>query len=185
MKKTLLTAAIATGVSILSFNVNASNNHTISLGYAQSSLNNDAKIYLNKQKMDNKQHGLNLKYRYEFDNHFGVISSLAYTQNQHTDDNLGHISKYKMSSTSLMAGPAYRFNDFISAYGLLGAVHNKVNFDSSDKEQNSSFKSTSLSYGLGLQFNPTPNWAADVSYSHAKSGELKLGTWAFGVGYRF
>ncbi|PHM46022.1 attachment invasion locus protein [Xenorhabdus mauleonii] len=185
MKHTLLATAIAVGVSIFSFNVNASNNHTISLGYAQSSINSDAEIQLANKKMDNKQHGLNLKYRYEFDKHFGIISSLTYTQNQHTDDNLGNISKFKWSNTSLMAGPAYRFNDFVSAYGLLGAVHRKVSFDVSDKTTNGSMKKTSLSYGIGLQFNPAPNWAADVSYSHAKSGEFKLGTWAFGVGYRF
>ncbi|MDC9590152.1 Ail/Lom family outer membrane beta-barrel protein [Xenorhabdus sp. XENO-10] len=187
MKKILLTAAITAGLSILAFNANAShsNKNTISLGYAQSngSLKNNIEIYHNDKKMSTNQHGLNLKYRYEFNEHFGVISSLTYTQNVHKYDYYGSSSKFEWKNTSLMAGPTYRFNDYISAYGLIGATHSKVGI--SDAEVNNFETKTSLSYGAGLQFNPASNWAVDASYSYTNLKYAKLGTWVLGVGYRF
>ncbi|OTA17323.1 virulence-related outer membrane protein [Xenorhabdus vietnamensis] len=187
MKKILSTTTIIVGLSILAFNANAnkSNKNTISLGYAQSnaSLKNNIEIYHNDMKMDKKQYGLNLKYRYEFNEHIGVIGSLTYTQYVHEYDYLGSFSKFKWKNTSLMAGPTYRFNDYISAYGLIGATRSKVGF--SDAKDNNFKTETRLSYGVGLQFNPTLNWAVDASYSYANLKDAKLGTWVLGVGYRF
>ncbi|MBI6550746.1 Ail/Lom family outer membrane beta-barrel protein [Xenorhabdus lircayensis] len=187
MKKTLLTVAIAAGLSILTFSANASNSskRTISLGYAQSnaSLNDSDKIVFNSMELDTKQHGLNLKYRYEFNEHFGVIGSLTYTQYVHEYNYPNSSVKFSWKNTSLMVGPAYRFNDYISAYGLIGMTHSKAGF--SDTEDKDITKKTSLSYGAGLQFNPTSSWAIDASYSYAKFKEANLGTWVLGVGYRF
>ncbi|SFN88027.1 Ail/Lom family outer membrane beta-barrel protein [Xenorhabdus japonica] len=187
MKKILSTAAIVAGLSILAFNANASNSNknTISLGYAQSngSLKNNLEIYHNDEKMKTNQHGLNLKYRYEFNEHFGVIGSLTYTQYVHKYDFYGSLSKFEWKNTSLMAGPTYRFNNYISAYGLIGATYNKAGF--SNVEDNNTQTRTSLSYGAGLQFNPTPNWAVDASYSYTNLKYAKLGTWVLGVGYHF
>ncbi|MDX7998069.1 attachment protein [Xenorhabdus sp. Reich] len=186
MKKTLLTTAIAAGLSILTFSANASNSgkSTISLGYAQSnaSAKGGIEIYHNDMKIDAKQYGLNLKYRYEFNERFGVIGSLTYTQYVHEYDFFGSTSKFRWKNTSLMAGPTYRFNDYISAYGMIGAIHSKAGFSFAEDQ---SLKKTSLSYGAGLQFNPTPNWAIDASYSYAKLKSVKLGTWVLGIGYRF
>ncbi|MBC8952307.1 Ail/Lom family outer membrane beta-barrel protein [Xenorhabdus sp. PB62.4] len=187
MKTTLLTASIAVGLSILTFNACASNSgkSTISLGYAQSnaSLNNGKEIYHNDEKLSTNQYGLNLKYRYEFNEKLGVIGSLTYTQYVHEYNYFGSSSKFRWKNTSLMAGPTYRFNDYISAYGLIGAVRSEAGFSASgDKDIH---KKTALSYGAGLQFNPTPGWAIDASYSYANLKEAKLGTWVLGVGYRF
>ncbi|NHB95600.1 outer membrane beta-barrel protein [Photorhabdus stackebrandtii] len=33
---------------------------------------------------------------------------------------------------------------------------------------------TSVSYGLGLQFNLMPNWTIDISYEYSKLDELKI-----------
>ncbi|OTA21163.1 attachment invasion locus protein [Xenorhabdus beddingii] len=187
MKKILLTASVAVGLSILTFNASASNSgkNTISLGYAQSkaSSDNGLKIEHNNMELDTKQYGLNLKYRYEFNEKMGIISSLTYTQYTHEYNYFGSISKFRWQNTSLMAGPSYRFNDYISAYGLIGGTRSEVSFSGDEYKENK--KETSLSYGAGLQFNPTPSWAVDASYSYTRFKDVKLGTWVLGVGYRF
>ncbi|MBD2780685.1 Ail/Lom family outer membrane beta-barrel protein [Xenorhabdus szentirmaii] len=199
MKKTFLATVIFAGLSVLAFNASASNTsstsnnskNTISLGYAHSNLSfnasdfgsNEAKEHFEKEFGKSLQ-GLNLKYRYEFNDEFGVISSLTYTQYDFSYDYYGvEKSRIKWSNTSLMAGPSYRFNEYISAYGLIGANYGKVSHSSGDDK--SSYNDTSLSYGIGLQFNPTQSWVIDTSYSHAKLKGTKIGTWVFGVGYRF
>ncbi|EFI3322707.1 outer membrane beta-barrel protein, partial [Escherichia coli] len=40
-------------------------------------------------------------------------------------------------------------------------------------------------YGLGLQFNPSPQFAVDLSYERSKPGDLSNSIWMLGVGYRF
>ncbi|EOW5147519.1 Ail/Lom family outer membrane beta-barrel protein, partial [Escherichia coli] len=44
---------------------------------------------------------------------------------------------------------------------------------------------TSVVYGAGIQFNPVPNWVVDASYEYTKLGDVKVGTWMTGIGYRF
>ncbi|MGJ0625642.1 Ail/Lom family outer membrane beta-barrel protein [Xenorhabdus bovienii] len=186
MKKTLLTAVIATGLSIFAFGANASSSgkSTISLGYAQSSANaNGIKVFKSDgTEWNTKQHGLNLKYRYELDDHFGVVGSLTYTLNRFENDHAGNVTKFKSDSYSLLAGPSYRFNDYISAYGMIGAAHNKIKIQG-DSEFDIS--KTSLAYGAGLQFNPIENIAVDASYQYSKFNDIKVGTWVLGIGYSF
>ncbi|MBD2810401.1 outer membrane beta-barrel protein [Xenorhabdus sp. Vera] len=197
MNKTLLAVSIVAGLSIFTFSASASNSgkSTISLGYAQSnsSQNNLGENRINNAKLKKQQHGLNLKYRYEIDESFGVISSLTYTLQSQEDIYPHSSSKFKWQNMSLMAGPTYRFNNYISVYGLIGATNSKISF--SESEDKSKFSDTALSYGAGLQFNVTSNITIDASYESTKLKyniskinhviNSNLRTWVLGVGYSF
>ncbi|WP_323836607.1 Ail/Lom family outer membrane beta-barrel protein [Photorhabdus africana] len=182
MKRTLVASVVAVGLSVFAFAANAGES-TISGGYAQS----HAKF--KDSKIDDHPKGLNLKYRYELDNNWGVISSFTYTYLGYEFYNGGRkVGKADMDYYSLMAGPTYRFNDYVSAYGLIGAAHRKAkgeSFVSGYELLDHKGSKTSVAYGLGLQFNPVPNWTIDTSYEYSKLDDLKVGTWVVGVGYRF
>ncbi|MCW7762646.1 Ail/Lom family outer membrane beta-barrel protein [Photorhabdus luminescens] len=177
MKRTLVASVVAVGLSVFAFAANAAE-HTISGGYAQS----HAKF--KDHKIDDHPKGLNLKYRYELDNNWGVISSFTYTYLGYEFYNSGRkVGKVDIDYYSLMAGPTYRFNEYVSAYGMVGAAHGRIK---STVPQFSGRKSeTSIGYGVGLQFNPVPNWTIDTSYEYSKLNDFKVGTWVVGVGYRF
>ncbi|PQQ32551.1 attachment protein [Photorhabdus luminescens] len=182
MKRTLVASVVAVGLSVFSFVANAGE-HTISGGYAQSHVKAD-EIKVNDEKLDKKVDenlkGFNLKYRYELDNNFGVISSFTYT---HKGIEPMPSVKADMDYYSLMAGPTYRFNEYVSVYGLVGAAHGKIKGEGSNSDLK--YNKTSVAYGLGLQFNPMPNWTIDTSYEYSKLDDAKIGTWVVGVGYRF
>ncbi|NHB86710.1 Ail/Lom family outer membrane beta-barrel protein [Photorhabdus tasmaniensis] len=180
MKRTLVASVVAVGLSLFAFAANASGESTISGGYAQSHAKMDG------QKIDDNPKGFNLKYRYELDNNFGVISSLTHTYlgDDHYQGGRKE-AESDMDYFSLMAGPTYRFNEYVSVYGMVGAAHGKVKYSDYVGSMSGSKSKTSVSYGLGLQFNPMPNWTIDTSYEYSKLDDLKIGTWVVGVGYRF
>ncbi|MFV9998369.1 MAG: Ail/Lom family outer membrane beta-barrel protein [Arsenophonus endosymbiont of Dermacentor nuttalli] len=178
MKKILITSTLASIFVFISANSYAVGESTISLGYAQS----HAKV--RGEKIDGNPKGFNIKYRYEIDNHWGVIGSFAYTYKGYNF----YYSKMKVANAninyySLNAGPVYRFNEYISAYGLIGFAYGKAKAKAAGYSANDS--ATGLAYGVGLQFNPVKNVAIDASYEYSKLNKVKEGTWMIGVGYRF
>ncbi|MDC9588871.1 Ail/Lom family outer membrane beta-barrel protein [Xenorhabdus sp. XENO-10] len=184
MKKALLTSAIVAGLSIASFTANASGKHTISVGYAQS----DVKLKLEGDKLDKNPKGVNLKYRYEINDNWGVISSFTLTREEEKMF-LGNIGKLTREITyrSWMAGPTYRFNEYVSTYALIGAANiedyktgSGLGVYMTDRENK-----TAVAYGAGLQFNPISNVAVDVTYEYSDLEKAKVGTFVVGVGYRF
>ncbi|WP_118986000.1 Ail/Lom family outer membrane beta-barrel protein [Photorhabdus sp. CRCIA-P01] len=191
MKRALVASVVAAGLSVFAFAANAGES-TISGGYAQSHVKFDSKNLagnpFDSNSLDGNPKGFNLKYRYELDSNLGVIGSFTYT---HLDNDLyinsSKVGKSELDYYSLMAGPIYRFNDYVSAYGLIGAAHGKVKGEVSVLGHDRDYKSnkTSVAYGLGLQFNPMPNWTIDTSYEYSKLDDTKVGTWVVGVGYRF
>ncbi|CDG21783.1 Attachment invasion locus protein [Xenorhabdus poinarii G6] len=167
-----------------SFTANASGEHTISVGFAQS----DVKMEEGERLLGKDPRGLNLKYRYEVNDHWGVIGSFTLTRVDETLY-LGNIAKLNQEITyrSWMAGPAYRFNEYVSTYALIGAAK------MSDFRTGSGFgtyslhneEKTAVAYGAGLQFNPISNVAVDVTYEYSGLDNAKVGTFVVGVGYRF
>ncbi|PQQ28879.1 Ail/Lom family outer membrane beta-barrel protein [Photorhabdus hindustanensis] len=185
MKKALIASAVAVGLSVFTFAANAGE-HTVSGGYAQSHVKVDG------EKLDENPKGFNVKYRYELDNNWGVISSFTLThQGYDFYDYGGKVGTADLDYYSLMVGPTYRFNEYVSVYGLVGAAHGKVKGETSalgvvyDYDFDYKESKTSAAYGLGLQFNPMPNWVIDASYEYSKVGNYKVGTWVIGAGYRF
>ena len=152
--------------------------HTVLGGYAQSNVKADG------ENLKDDSTGFNVKYRYELNENLGVVSSFTYTGASYNYYFGGYkIGNVDLDYYSISAGPSYRFNDYVSAYGLLGIAHGRVEANAlgfSDSESK-----TSATYGVGLQFNPVPNWAIDTSYEYSKLGDVKVGTWMVGIGYRF
>ena len=103
----------------------AMENHTLSLGYAQTHLS------ALKKSASKDLRGLNLKYRYEFNSDWGVLTSLTATRHevQHYRWDAGKLHKDGDNTTSyssLMVGPTYRINDYVSLYGNVGMAGMKV-----------------------------------------------------------
>lgn len=192
MKKT---AAAAIILSAMTFSaVSHADRNTVTLGYAQSKVQDFKDIK-----------GANLKYRYEWDSSFGIISSFTYMSGKESESYLLTKdiieNKVDLKYYSLSAGPTYRFNDYISVYGLLGVNYNKVKSSSIWKnwegdrghviagEAHGNEKKASLMYGLGLQINPVDYLAIDIGYEGSRvssnNSTHSINGFNIGLGYSF
>ncbi len=175
--KHLVFMMIAAGVSFPA-TVLAAGESSISIGYAQSKI----------KDVDDHPKGVNAKYRYEFDDLWGIIGSFTYTNLSYDYyDGGDKVGDSDFDYYSLTAGPSYRFNDYVSVYGLLGLAHGKIKSSAYSRyyEAEGDESKTSVAYGVGLQVNPWPNWIIDASYEYSKLDDAKIGTWVIGAGYRF
>lgn len=151
--------------------VNAAEKHTISAGYAQSNI---------KDSDVDDASGFNLKYRYEFNDDWGIIGSTTYTKKSYSVTGYG---SGDVKYNSLLVGPTYRVNEYFSAYAALGIARGQDKY--SERGYSHKIDETSAAYAAGFQINPIPNVAIDASYEYAKIDDTKIGTWMLGVGYRF
>lgn len=175
-------ASLASGAAL-------ADNHTVSLGYAQSKVENFKNI-----------RGINAQYRYEWDSPLSVIGSFTYMSGD--DDQKYYVDSDSVKNHidvkyySLMAGPAYRINEYVSLYALGGVAHTKADVDTKwvnagdgyTQKDSLSEKSTSFAYGAGVQFNPTDELAVNVGYEGTNAdidGSHSINGWNVGVGYRF
>lgn len=175
-------ASLASGAAL-------ADNHTVSLGYAQSKVENFKNI-----------RGVNAQYRYEWDPPLSVIGSFTYMSGD--DDQKYYVDSDSVKNHidvkyySLMAGPAYRINEYVSLYALGGVAHTKADVDTKwvnsgdgyTQKDSLSEKSTSFAYGAGVQFNPTDELAVNVGYEGTNAdidGSHSINGWNVGVGYRF
>lgn len=83
-----------------------------------------------------------------------------------------------------MAGPSVNLGDRVNLYGLLGFSYGKV--DAKNSWLTYSDNDNSIAAGVGAQFYITDNFAIDASYEYTEfSGDIEVGTWSVGAGYRF
>ncbi|KGB02975.1 MULTISPECIES: Ail/Lom family outer membrane beta-barrel protein [Leclercia] len=186
MKKLSLAVLVAAG---LASGAALADNQTVSVGYAQSKVEDFKNI-----------RGVNVQYRYEWDSPVSLMGSFTYMsgdEDEHyylfSDSVKNHIeAKYY----SLLVGPAYRINDYVSLYALGGVARVKADGhttwvnggDNYTQRDSISEKSTSFAYGAGVQFNPTPELAIGVGYegTNADLGDdYGINGWNLTVGYRF
>lgn len=175
-------ASLASGAAL-------ADNQTVSLGYAQSKVENFKNI-----------RGVNAQYRYEWDSPLSVIGSFTYMSGD--DDQKYYVDSDSVKNHidvkyySLMAGPAYRINEYVSLYALGGVAHTKADVDTKwvnagdgyTQKDSLSEKSTSFAYSAGVQFNPTEELAVNVGYEGTNAdidGSHSINGWNVGVGYRF
>ncbi|MDX7986924.1 autotransporter outer membrane beta-barrel domain-containing protein [Xenorhabdus sp. 12] len=199
MKKAFLATLVVSGFMYVSLAY--ADSHTVAVGYAQSKVQNFKNI-----------RGVNLHYRYEWDSPVSIIGSFTYMKGSENHSGKrkyeaiegayysarGHLDgKYY----SLMAGPAYRINDYVSIYGLIGFAHTKIDADIKDMFTNKhgpiksrhvkvDKKSTDFAYGAGVEVNPMPNLSVYAGYegSSAKlvdNGSHSINGFNIGLGYRF
>jgi len=103
----------------------------------------------------------------------------------------GYDGKTKVKYYSLMAGPAYRINDYVSFYGLVGIAHTKVDenmtyFDAFSEEY--SENKTSFAYGAGIVVNPVSNLSVSAGYEGTRvkyNDDVAINGFNISIGYRF
>ncbi|MBI6550305.1 Ail/Lom family outer membrane beta-barrel protein [Xenorhabdus sp. VLS] len=196
MKKALLATLVVS--SFMSGSFAYADSQTVAIGYAQSKVQNFKNI-----------RGVNLHYRYEWDSPVSIIGSFTYMKGNESNggtfkdrmaEDVAWKSNIDLKYYSLMVGPAYRINNYVSVYGLLGFAHSKVNgyFNRINRKQNGGIvtytekadkKSTNLAYGAGVEVNPIQNLSLYAGYegSSVKDYDKSHGINGFniGVGYRF
>ncbi len=150
--------------------------------------------------------GINVKYRYEFTDTLGLITSFSYAnaedeQKTHYSDTRWHEDSVRNRWFSVMAGPSVRVNEWFSAYAMAGVAYSRVSTFSGDYlrvtdnkgkthdvltgSDDARHSNTSLAWGAGVQFNPTESVAVDVAYEGSGSGNWRTDGFIVGVGYKF
>lgn len=191
MKNRVLALMILSAAGV-SCGVNA-DTHTVSLGYAQSKVQDFKKI-----------DGVNAKYRYEWDSPFSLMTSLSYMSGSEHKSYLAANDIIDLRADvkyySLAAGPAYRLNEYVSVYGLLGVNYSKVdynynwkNYDGGGYTDMGNFRgnknSTNLVYSAGLQINASDNVTLDIAYEGSQINDggknHSVNGFNIGLGYRF
>lgn len=150
---------------------------TISLGYSQGKVADFKNI-----------RGITAKYHYQPDGSLGFISSLTYMGGSKNLDIDGYKGKAQSKYYSLLVGPSYHVNEFVSLYGLVGAVHGKAKVSgtiTAGDYYSSKGKETVFAYGAGVQIVPAANWTVDIGYEGATFNDTKLNGLNIGLGYRF
>jgi len=183
MLRKVVIGCLLSSCAVISTHVSA-DNHTISLGYAQSKVPDFKSI-----------RGVNAQYRYEWDSPVSVMGSLTYMTGDDSyslrENFSGYDGKVAMKYYSMLAGPAYRVNDYVSLYVLAGIAHMKVadkvtyltQYSESDKENR-----TSAAYGAGVIFNPMKNLSVNIGYEGTyinDNGTISINGFNIGAGYRF
>ncbi|EFF2323243.1 Ail/Lom family outer membrane beta-barrel protein, partial [Escherichia coli] len=146
--------------------------------------------------------GINVKYRYEFTDTLGLVTSFSYAnakdeQKTHYSDTRWHEDSVRNRWFSMMAGPSVRVNEWFSAYAMAGVAYSRVSTFSGDYlrvtdnkgkthdvltgSDDDRHSNTSLAWGAGVQFNPTESVAIDIAYEGSGSGDWRTDGFIVGV----
>lgn len=163
--------------------------HSISVGYAQSKVQNFKNMP-----------GVNLQYRYEWDSPVSLLTSFTALQND--EDESGNFMGIKTNDHvkaeyySLIVGPAWRLNDYISLYALAGLSHSTMERNARDYDYyghperiNFSDRSNAFAYGAGVIFNVTEHVTLNAGYEGSRTSveaqKRSVNGVNVGMGYRF
>lgn len=176
--------------------------HNLSAGYLHSNIANDIE---GGPSHTGRLDGVNIKYRYEWGEPLSLIGSLSYmTANAYShrvvETKLQEDLLYRYSAVSLTAGPAWRFNDYVSVYGVIGVNYDNYSFHAKQStfktgaaqaigHSRSRLQRASFAYGAGVQINPVEHMIIDLGYEASRFNPdgltLTRNSLLFGVGYRF
>lgn len=149
---------------------------TLSLGYAQTDVDNLLDL-----------DGVSLQYRYETTSPISFISTLSYQSGSQNWSGFRYNEDLEVDHISLLAGPAYRFNNVISAYAVAGLAHSKIEDTYSEPGYYENYETTetNFTYGAGVIINPTEKLAVNLGYEATEVDSVKLDGFNISVGYRF
>jgi len=165
------------------------NEQTLSLGYAHADVQNF-----------NSLSGVNLQYRYELNSPLSIIGSFKWGEGdgsaQYYVANDFVKNDVDVKYYSVLAGPSYRINDYISLYALGGIAYVKATGTTKwinatldyTGHDSLSEKSTSFAYGAGLMINPVENVSMTLGYEGTEAdlnGNYAINGFVLGIGYRF
>jgi attachment invasion locus protein len=154
--------------------------------------------------------GMFARYRYEFDDSWSIIGSISYAlqdgatkasgSKQNADGTRNYFNAkgtVKGDYVTVLAGPAYRVNEFVSFYGLIGPAFKHAKQETqrhivindrvvSDGRDAKSENKTNLAYSVGAQFNVYKGFVVDAAYETSPaSSDWKTNGFTVGVGYKF
>jgi putative virulence related protein PagC len=183
----LLAASTVSGSALADY-------QSLTVGYAQSKVEDFKNI-----------RGVNLQYRYEFDDIVGVMASFSYMKN--SDLKGGKDKVYEqgiefslsrnadMKYYSVLVGPTFRLNDYVSLYALGGLAYTKAEINNRlsipnyyEWETKSSEKTSAFAYGLGVIVNPTANISVSLGYEGTETDfgqKYSINGFNIGLGYNF
>ncbi|ENL8401760.1 Ail/Lom family outer membrane beta-barrel protein [Escherichia coli] len=144
---------------------------TLSAGYLHASTDAPGSDDLN---------GINVKYRYEFTDTLGLITSFSYAnaedeQKTHYSDTRWHEDYVRNRWFSVMAGPSVRVNEWFSAYAMAGVAYSRVSTFSGDYFRVTDNKRKTHDVLTG----------SDDAYEGSGSGDWRTDGFIVGVGYKF
>lgn len=131
--------------------------------------------------------GLRIGGGYRFTQNWGV--EVNYAQSGKSSSVLG--ADYKASAFQLAATGTYPINEQFDVYAKLGASANKISASGFTLPSSSK---TDLLWGIGAQYNFTPNWGARLEYEGLGKGtgsgnpggsDFSLSTISLGAVYAF
>lgn len=186
MKKILFVSFAS--LAMMSVSMAFAGDHSLSLGYAQSKVENFKNMP-----------GVNVQYRYEWDSPLSAVVSFTALQN---DEDKRYNGWFGSSTDhvdaeyySLMVGPAYRFNNYISTYAVLGMSHAKMErrytrrFAGAGEDINYSNSDNAFAYGAGVIINITQHFTLSGGYEGSQTKvedqHRLIHGFNIGVGYRF
>ncbi len=176
INKNLLTLSLLLA-AIGSCSMAEADTQTVSLGYSNAKMDGFKNI-----------HGVTAKYHYQPENSLGFISSLTYMDGTEKFNDYGDKGKVQLKYYSLLVGPSYRVNEFISLYGLVGAAHGKEKgslINAKGVYVSGKIHESGFAYGAGVQIAPAANWSIDVGYEGSTFREVKINGFNIGLGYHF
>jgi putative virulence related protein PagC len=185
MKK--ISLAILTATAMMSGAAQA-DMQTVSVGYAQSKFDNFKDL-----------RGVNVQYRYEWGSEFSAIGTFSYMSGEEDETETAETNTFKANTevkyASLLAGPAYYINEYVTVYALGGLAYVKAESDwkMSDDEstfyrESDSWDSTSFAWGAGVLITPTEDLTVSVGYEGTRAdfdGSVSINGVNLTVGYRF
>lgn len=148
--------------------------------------------------------GMFLRYRYELDDSWGIIGSVAYAQQSTTvkvrtdgaSNSFDGQAKLTGDYVSGLIGPTYRFNKYVSLYGMAGAAYKHVkqsgdgrlvieNHATTVSDSRSESK-VNLAYSVGTQINLFERLVLDAAYEGSTgNSDWKANGFTVGIGYTF
>ncbi|EDC2355097.1 hypothetical protein BH006_07590 [Salmonella enterica] len=208
-----LALAVCSGIAYAS-----AGDSTLSVGYARihsHGLKNEIKtdrdvLAASDGHMDDYSdpRGVNIKYRYEFDDQAGVIISFTYAGKKFDgsatpSQGNGNFFEGDIRGRyfSGMVGPTWRFNDYVSVYAMGGIAYSKMSSYLAEYQPTTKPDGTpsrkrvgswgdssghkGFAYSAGLQFNPWEHVAIDAAYEGSGTGDWRTNGFIVGVGYKF
>ncbi|WP_112289051.1 Ail/Lom family outer membrane beta-barrel protein [Rahnella sp. AN3-3W3] len=162
--------------------------HSLSLGYAQSKVENFKNMP-----------GMNLQYRYGWDSRLSTVVSFTALQNdgdKNYDGFLGRKTDHVDAEYySILVGPAYRVNDYVSTYAVLGMSHSKMErrftqrFAGTGEDINYSNSDNFFAYGAGVIINIAEHFTMSGGYEGSQTKvedqHRLISGFNIGIGYLF
>ncbi|HDW3969028.1 TPA: Ail/Lom family outer membrane beta-barrel protein [Escherichia coli] len=151
--------------------------------------------------------GMSIKYRYEITDDLGVITSFTWVRSmtnaqafidvKPADQNPAASGRTDIRANywSLLAGPSWRFNEYLSVYAMAGMgvakvttdlkINDNLNHGAGSFSESNSTKKTALAWAAGAQFNLNESVAMDVAYESSGSGDWRTSGVTVGIGLKF